>query len=173
MDKDLKRRYRELAHQLKDQLAAGASHVELSDPTGAVVHVRRDQDGTLQIDAPAAGHITSRFWQPSAERPSEYPAEIPFLAGTAAFTGVASGAASLVMVQWWEVHDVVHVLELLMRETLDDGWVEAEPLTPTTEPVGERCQFVRGRFKRIISRVGGSDPGGLMLMQAELPAQTA
>jgi hypothetical protein len=169
MDEDLIRQFKERAYRLRDQRAAGAEDAELTGPNGVPWHVHRDADGSLRIEQPSAG-ITSRSWQPSVERPADYPVGVPFLAETAAFTGVATGASPLVMVQWWQVQDAARVLGQLVRDTLEEGWVETEPLSPTTEPVGERCQFVRGRFKRIISRTGTPASDALLLMQVELPS---
>ncbi|MDH4045530.1 MAG: hypothetical protein OEW06_13830 [Gemmatimonadota bacterium] len=170
MDEDLKRRYRELANELRDQLAAGSDDAEVAFPDGTPWRVHRDVDGALMVQTSSGDvQIRGRVWQPSAERPSDYPAAIPFLAETLAYTSLSSDPSRIVMVQWWKVHNGAQALKQLIRETLGDGWLETEPLSPTTEPPGERCQFVRGQFKRIISRTGATEWGGLLLMQVELP----
>jgi len=171
MDEDLKRRYQELAHELRDQLAAGREDAEVVFPDGTPWHVHRDADGALTVhtssrDVRIRGHV----WQPSAERPSDYPAAIPFLAETLAYTSLSSDPSRMVMVQWWKVQDAAQALKQLIQETLDEGWIETEPLSPTTEPPGERCQFVRGQVKRIIARTGAVEWGGLLLMQVEPPS---
>jgi len=171
MDEALKRHYKELLHRLKDQLAAAGDDAAIAGPDGTAWQVHREAGGAMVLDTPTSGRMVTRIWQPAPDRLPDYPADLPFLAGTMACTVVAKGPTRMAMVQWWNIEDAGRAFERLVGESLADGWEEADPMAEPGAPAAERHQFVRGPLRRIISRSHSPDRDIVMLIQRHRAAE--
>ncbi len=171
MDEVLKRHYRELLHRFKDQLAAAGDDAAIAGPGGTPWQVHGEPDGGMVLAASTSGGMVTRIWQPAPDRLPDYPADLPFLAGTMACTVVARGPTRMAMVQWWNIEDAAPAFERLIRESLADGWEETGPMAETGAPAAERRRFVQGSLKRIISRSRSPDWDILTLVQAQLAGE--
>jgi len=166
MHEDPKDRGRAYARRLADLLATTSGPFEVTGPDGSTLQVHREPDGTLVTESPATGSTQTRVWHPTDERPPDYPAGLPFLAGTTGCTSVTDGPGRMSMAQWWSVFNGAQVFERLITESLADGW-EERPVPMSDTPAGERRQFVRGHSRRVISRTRAQERDFLMWMQAE------
>jgi len=165
MHEDSKSQGREYARRLAKLLATSSAPFEVTGPDGSTLQVHREPDGTLVTESPATGSTQTRVWRPTDERPPDYPAGLPFLAGTTGCTSVTDGPGRMSMAQWWNVFDGGQAFERLITESLADGW-EERPVTGA-DASGQRRQFVRGHSRRVISRTRAQERDFLMWMQAE------
>lgn len=95
----------------------------------------------------SSGSATVRVWEPVAERPAAYPAEIPFLAQALAAVIDTPGTR---MVQWPATDDPDAAFDLLSRATLAEGWeAQSQPPVPAGLPL-RQASFRRGAEQRLL-----------------------
>ena len=92
--------------------------------------------------------VTTTSWAPSAARPSDYPADLPFLADHPATMLSVRGSTTL---EWEGV--LPRVAEVLARTLANEGWVETTLPDPSMPGMSIR-PFRLGQRQRVLIHGG-------------------
>jgi hypothetical protein len=89
-------------------------------------------------------------WEPSAERPAEYPPHLPFLPHARAIVMNWSAHPDVALVIWDDPPQVEAALQELVGMSRLEGWEESEPRAiPNTEPFLE-CSLTKDDMTRLV-----------------------
>ncbi len=92
--------------------------------------------------------VTTTIWAPSAVRPKDYPADLPFLADQTATRLTVRGSTTL---EWDGVPP--RLAEVLAQALADEGWVETTLPDPSMPGMSIR-PFRMGRRQRVLVHDG-------------------
>jgi hypothetical protein len=122
--------------------------------------------------APLEGQ-EARLWEPTAERPAEYPAALPFLPRARALVMTWSANPEVVAVIWDDPPQGEAAFHELVTMSQLEGWTESEPgAGPSREPILERS-LTRADCTRIFWAVTHGPRSGVSVIQLTGPQEAA
>lgn len=104
----------------------------------------------------------------AADRPHDWPADVPFLPDAVAAVTRFDRPGRGLAVQWWNVRDPAAAAALILRESLAGGWSERhDPAPPDLSALaGLRLTLLeRGRVTRMVMAAALKETGLVALME--------
>jgi hypothetical protein len=167
MDKSPKRDSAELYERIRDALAEFPNAVDVTGPGGEMWPEARELLWRSPEEEAAEREAGTAVWQPTSERPADYPATLPFLPGSAAVTNIRPGRPDIAVAMWPDMPAAEQSLERLLESSLADGWtLVAAPASLATSP-HVRHYLVRDRTTRVLSLAEESGHSSILLTQVE------
>ncbi len=111
--------------------------------------------------------FSTTMYAPGPDRPSGWPADVPFLPGVAGSLTLFERADRGCSVQWFHVPDPSAALNDLAEQCVADGWrVQDAPDLPPPMPAGSRVVVLgRGERQRTLMSVVAQDVGIVQLVE--------
>jgi hypothetical protein len=113
---------------------------------------------------------TSTIWEASAERPTGYPVELPFLPDRV--SAVTAGPENAYFsVHWHKLEEASEVVSQLIAESVAEGWERLDPTPfPTAAPL-QVDRLERGNRERVLMATTLRSEGLVMLIESEAKSQ--
>ena len=133
---------------------------EIQLPDGSRAHIEHTVAGmrAVQVDQRDGRGWRLRVFEPTADRPSFYPTELPFIPNSKA--AVTDGSDGHVMATW-ETSETGPVSDQLIAQTTASGW-EAQAEDPALKRLPlpmKTSQFKRGERTRVIMSMSAAGSG--------------
>jgi len=147
---------------------------EVTAPDGRVYHKQSSPAPGVRValDVSAAGQPRERvltLFDPQPARPADYPADLPFVPGTAAMlTHSIRTNPPTVTVAWTGLDDPDGFERTLVEMSVADGWTVSNEPKQLFPGLAMPRELRRGNERQLVSRMpsGGEQGGHVMLLQS-------
>jgi hypothetical protein len=145
-----------------------SSDTEFAGADGLTYRVRKRPAPGIKATVERRGddepfELMFSFFEPSAERPADYPSELLFMPDAESMVGgLVATVPPTRMVVWADLDDAGQFAERLLERCRAEGWTRADDGT-SAPPFGPMARFRRGPASRMIT----ATPRGVFVMQSE------
>jgi len=167
MDEPRKRDSVDLYEWIRDALAELPNAIDVTGSGGEMWPEARELTWRSSEEEATEREDGTDVWEPTTDRPTDYPATLPFLPGAAAVTNIRPGRSEIAVAMWPDAPAAERSLARLLESSLADGWTLVPPPASLAKSPHVRHYLVRDRKTRVLSLAEESGHASILLTQVE------